>query len=121
MTTWWVDAPSWPVQPVTDNELTSDEVLDVLDLITPEVYAAALASLADTTVPTEIAEVPLMAEDLDPLGIRIAERLTTRQRVNEKAAAAANREWGVIEYVRFRAASEALADAVQIVAEECQR
>lgn len=47
---WIVDAPSWP-PPHPDVELSSDEILDVLDRITPEVYASALANLAKTEIP----------------------------------------------------------------------
>lgn len=49
---WIVDAPSWPLSNL-DVELSSDEVLDVLDRITPKVYAAAVASLAETEITVE--------------------------------------------------------------------
>ena len=56
MSAWFVDAPSWPVRRSAEPELTSEQVLAVLDQITPEVYADALASLAETEIPAETKE-----------------------------------------------------------------
>jgi hypothetical protein len=46
---WHIPNTSWPAT-ANDDELTSDQVLDVLDQIS-EYYPAALASLAETPVP----------------------------------------------------------------------
>jgi hypothetical protein len=44
-----IDNPSWPVT-THDHDLTTDQILDVLDQVT-RYYPGAVASLADTEVP----------------------------------------------------------------------
>jgi len=45
--------PSWPASPVSEGELTSEQILDVLDQVS-DVYEGALESLAETVVPGEV-------------------------------------------------------------------
>lgn len=54
MSRWHIDAG--PAVPYGIDTLTSDEILDVLSEITPDVYRAAVASLAETTPPATSGE-----------------------------------------------------------------
>lgn len=45
---WTIDKPTWPTR--HDDNLTSDQILDVLDQVNSH-YADAVTSLADTQIP----------------------------------------------------------------------
>lgn len=92
---------------------------------------AAVRALPPSTPPlppepeVDAAKRPRRGDDLrdpsEPLGIRIAHRLTQRERANEKSSRSAWEDLAVDSALYHRGLAEAYGFARTIVAEECQR